>query len=153
MPDFPKCLGAGEGEEGGGGGGGVVEEVEARAEVGDQERVVDHPGLEADGQGRAETIGHVEQDVGERVGRGVGQADFAAQRAHGDQSTYHGEFAYVVADLIKQGAKVGCEAAGAGQFAVQEVENERGDEQYERQAWEGNDQGRNGESEWNLAER
>ena len=98
------------------------------------------------------TVGQVEQDVGERVGEGVGHADFAAQRAHGDQSTYHGEFAYVVADLIKQGAEVGGEAAGAGQFAVQEVENERGDEQYERQAWEGNDQGRDDEAKWNLTE-
>ena len=43
----------------------------------------------------------------------------------------------MVADLIQQGAEVGGEAAGAGQFAIQKVEGERADEQDERERGKG----------------
>ena len=42
----------------------------------------------------------------------------------------------MVAHLVQQRAEVRGEASGAGQFAIQEVENEGGDEQHERETWE-----------------
>ena len=59
----------------------------------------------------------------------------------------------MVAHLVQQRAEVRGEASGAGQFAIQEVENEGGDEQHERETGKGNDQGCYDEAKWNLTER